>query len=447
MVVLATALVAAPAARGATSLSLAEALSRALADGTSARIARLETERAGAGLGEARADYLPQVGLTSEAGWSNRLDEKLVALDENGQVKKYGLATIGANRGWLNLTVSQTLLDLRQWRKIERERLAVEVAEVAETRERDEVAYGVLQDYARVVQLERKADVTRQSMADADWLADRADDLHGAGRALEMDRALVRLHRSGTSLQARSWDDEARAAQADLRLAIDGDPPLRIVVDPESLPGVDPKRAASGAVDAVPSSPELRILDLRRRMKDAEVAAAMAGRLPTLKFVSGYSHYGPKRFDTYSDELFVGVNIDVPIFDGFRTGHKVRGAEREAEIARLRYRQTLREKRATVRELIRRLETGRQRLQMARDLAATAGEQVQLADLNLQAERGDLRGAVAARERHGRLALEAIDAEFAQLETWARLQRELGRLALEILGPGASGPAPATPVP
>jgi len=447
MVTLGTALVTAGAARGATSLSLGEALTRALADGTSARIARLETERAGAGLGEARADYLPQVGLTSEAGWSNRINEKLVALDQNGQAKKYGLATLGAKQGWLNVTVSQTLLDLRQWRKIERERLAVEVAEVAEARERDDVAYGVMHDYARVVQLERKAAATRQGMADSAWLTERANNLHGAGRALEMDRELVRLHRSGTSLQARGWDDQARAAQSDLRLAIDGDEPLHITVDPKSLPDVDPKRAASGAVDAVSSSPELRILDLRRRMKDAEVAAALAGRLPTLKFVSGYSHYGPKRFDAYSDELFVGVNIDVPIFDGFRNGNKARGAEREAEIARLRYRQTLREKRATVRQLIRRLGTGEQRLQVARDLATAAGEQVRLADLNLKAERGDLRGAVDARERRGRLALEAIDAEFAQLDTWARLQRELGRLAFRILGPGAAGPAPSTSAP
>jgi hypothetical protein len=51
---------------------------------------------------------------------------------------------------------------------------------------------------------------------------------------------------------------------------------------------------------------------------------------------------------------------------------------------------------------------------------------------------------VAARERRTRLALEAIDAEYEQVELWASLQRELGRLTFSVLGPIASAPV-ATP--
>jgi len=425
-------------------LSLGAALTKALEQGDQARIARLQTDRADAGFDEVRSGYLPQVGLTSEAGWSNRFDDTFLTQSPDGTVNEYSLATISADRAWLQLYVSQTLLDLRQWREIEREQLASEVAQVAETSERDDVAYRVLHRYARLVQLERKATVADDRLQDSEWLAEQAKNLHSAGRALEVDKNLVGLHRTDSELSTRAWAAEIDSARAELWLAVGEDEPLRIPVDPESLPTVDPKSAAYGAVEAVPTAPELRILDLRRRMQEATVAAAKAGRLPTIEFVSGYSHYGPKRFDAYNDEVWVGVDINVPIFDGFRSGSEIRGAEREVQIARLRYQSTLKAKRARVRELIRRLENGESRRDLARQRADAALQKVKLADLNLQAERGDLRGSVDARERHTQLALEAIDAEFAQIESWAQLQRELGRLTFSILGPVASGPRTAT---
>ena len=432
---------AAGGARADEAMSLGEALTMALERGDQARIARLETSRASDGLSQVRAGYLPQMGLTSEAGWSNRYDETFVAPDRSGEFKEYSLATIAPDRAWLQIYLSQTLLDLRQWREIEREQLAAEVAQVAETSERDDVAYHVLNRYARLVQLQRKTAIADARLQDSEWLAEQAEILHSAGRALEVDKNLVGLHRTDAELATRGWAVDIDTARAELWLAIGEDEPLRIPVNPESLPRVDPENAGYGAIEAVPAAPELRILDLRRRMQEATVAAAKAGRLPTVEFVSGYSHYGPKRFDAYKDEVWVGVDINVPIFDGFRSGSEIRGAEREVQIARLRYQSTLKSKRARVRELIRRLETGESRLDLAQQRADSALDHVKLADLNLQAERGDLRSAVDARERHTRLAMEAIDVEFSQLESWARLQREIGRLTFSILGPVAAGPS------
>jgi len=451
--VLACALLVAPGiarADGAEdTLTLDEAISKALVDGTAARIARLEADRADHGAKEARAAVLPQVGVTSEVGWSNRYNNTIVALDQNFQPKEYGLATLSADRAWLQLYVSQILLDLKQFREIEREQLAAEVAGLTEARDRDEIAFEVVRRYARLVALERKATIAADQKRQAEWLDEQATHLLDAGRALPVDSDLVRLHATDAEFAGRSWEQEIASARADLWLAIGEDEPLRVPLDPDSLPSVDASAVRYGAVEAATQSPEMRILDVRRRMELASVAAAKAGRLPTMKFVSGYSHYGPKRYDAYEDELWVGVDIEVPIFDGLRSNHAIQGAQRDAEIARLRYQQALAEKRAHVRELIWRLETGDERLGLARERAEAGAEQVRLANLNLQAERGDLRGAVSAREDHTRLALEAIDAEYEQVELWASLQREIGRLTFQVLGTVATAPgidaASATP--
>jgi outer membrane protein TolC len=433
-----------PSAAQDDSFTLGEAITKALQEGVDARIARLEAERAGHAVGEVRSGYLPQVGLSSEAGWSNRLDDTFIASDKNGNPAEYSLATIAPDRAWLQLHLTQTLFDLRQWREIEREQLSAEAAQVAETRDRDEVAYEVMRRYVRLVELERKAAMAHEQLVEAQWLSDQAGHLSAAGRALDVDHSLVDLHRSDAELAIRSWEYEIDSARAALWIAVGEDEPLRIPLAPDSLPEIDPEHAAYGALEAVQAAPELRILDLHRRIKHATVEAEKAGRFPTLRFVSGYANYGPKRFDAYKDEVWVGIDLEVPIFDGFRSGHAIRGAESEADIARLRYQRMLTRKRARVQELIQQLETGQQRLDLARKRSESAEEQVRLADLNLRAERGDLRGAVAARERRTRLALEAIDAEYEQVELWASLQRELGRLTFSVLGPIASAPV-ATP--
>ena len=88
----------ASAASAADSLRLADALTRALQKGVAAQIARLEAERAGHAAGEVRANYLPQVGLTSEAGWSNRYNETFYGADANGNlVTSSGDAVLGRN--------------------------------------------------------------------------------------------------------------------------------------------------------------------------------------------------------------------------------------------------------------------------------------------------------------------------------------------------------------
>ena len=422
-------------------LTLEEAISKALAEGTAARIASLEAERAEHGAKEARAAVLPQVGVTSDLGWSNRYDDTLVALDQEGQPREYGLATIAADRAWLQLYVSQILLDLKQFRELEREELGAQVATLAEARDREAIAYEVVRRYSRLVALESKAVVAAEQQREAAWLDEQATHLMDAGRALPGDRNLVRLHATDAAFAERDWQQEIASARAELWLAIGEDEPLRVPLDPNSIPRVDADTVSYGVVEEVRQSPEMRILDVRRRMQLASVEAAKAGRLPTMRFVSGYSHYGPKRYDAYEDELWVGVDIEVPIFDGFRASHAIRGAQRDAEIARLRYQQTLAEKRARVRELLRRLHAGSERLDLARERVQASQEQLRLANLNLKAERGDLRGAVDARENHTRVALEAIDAEFAQVDLWANLQRELGRLSLKVLSPVAAAAA------
>ncbi|MDJ0852521.1 MAG: TolC family protein [Myxococcota bacterium] len=433
------------AATHAGLLTLSDAVRRALAAGPEARIARLEAHRASEAASALRGSYLPQVEITSEAGWSNRFDETFTAIGRDGKVNKFGLATIGANRGWFNVYLSQMLFDLKQWRLIEREELAAEAAALQENLQRDDVTMAVTRRYASLLRVQRRSQVSQEQLVDAEWLAELAAARHEAGRALDVENSLASLHRQGAELEAESARYEIAAAETDLWIAVgEGEEPNGpLVVDATTMPSVEGPVSVGQIAELVSAAPELRVLDLRRRMELVAVEAARAGRLPKLSFVTGYTHYGVKRFDNYDDELWVGVDLSIPIFDGFQSKHNIKGAEHGAEIAQIRYESTLQSKRAEVRELVKRLETGRQRLEIARRRAETAREQQRLADLNLRSERGGLAEALAAREQVARYELQVIDLHFDQIQLWANLQHHLGRLTSQIvsLPPSSQGTA------
>jgi len=389
-----------------------------------------------------RGSYLPQLSVTSAAGWSNRRDEKLIALDKSGKFQTYDIASIGSKEGSFNVYIEQLLFDLERWRLIGREEIAVEAAGVAELQEREGVAYDVTRKFTQVVRLQRLEDVAQQQVADARWLDEQARKLYEVGQVLETERGLAALHLDESEIVARMRSAEANDARAALWLAIaageEAETPISVAA--ESLPefGTIPMEGE----EVVSNSPELRILELRRRMEEASVSAAKARRLPTVGFRAGYVYFGTDdREGLYRDEVRVGLAIEVPIFDGFQARHGIAAARKRAEIARLRHRSLLDRKRLRVRELIRQFEMAGLRQGLAERRETVAREEQRLVDLRLQAGRERLREALTAREEAVRDAAAAADARFARIDLWTELQHERGRLTDAILGSSAGSPS------
>ncbi|MDX2166882.1 MAG: TolC family protein [Deltaproteobacteria bacterium] len=436
------ALAAGPAAATSGALRLDEAVARALRDAPEAKIARLEAGQADDQAAAARSIYYPRASVSSQAGWSNRQDDTVNAIDGQGVLKRYPLSSLGSSEPWLSLVLEQMVFDLREWRSAERQQLEAEVAAVSEAQQRETVSYATTMSYLDVVRLEAYTALDRQRVSDAEWLNRQAALLHDAGRALpgERDQAALAVD------EARLAADDDAAALRDARLALArtiGAPPedaAELSVDAGSLPPVDPGALDPQREDSMSAAPTLRTLELRKRMEELGVSAARAGYLPTLALRGGYFHYGTKRFDSFESELAVGVDLKIPVFDGFRTSNTVDGASKAAEAAKLRYDVLREETRARVSALLRELRTAQQQPALAEKRARMAAERQRLADLSLQGQRGTVAQALAARSDAIREGRAAVDARLAPVRVWAALQRETGRLA-DLLAPGARADA------
>lgn len=419
-------------------LTLAQAVAAALADGHSAQIARLEAERSVDAAGEQRSAYLPKAKITSNAGYNSRQNEKLSAINGAGQLREYGLSSLGSDEGWFNVYLDQLLLDLATWHRMERADLEAEAAGIGEEQEREAVAYEVLQRFTNVIRQESHLGLARDRVQASAALDQQAALLLEAGRARPADRAQVALLLAEAELERDERQAAATSARAALALAMGRE--RGAIVDPLDATSLPAPAAGDGDADPqdVDRSPELRVLDLRRRVEEKNVDIARAGYLPTVGVRGGYSHYGVKRFDNYPDALQVGVNVEVPIFEGLRNLYAVDGAAKTAEIARLKHRSRAEAKRARVRELAARLAATSELAELAHRRADVSKERLRLAELNLRADRGTLEEALAALGERTRDGSAAVDAGLDRVLLWAELRRETGTLAQAIAGPPPS---------
>ncbi len=425
-------------------LTLGEAVASALDRGDAAQIAQLEAAQAASAAGEERSAYLPHLYVTSGAGYSNRQNAKLRTLNAQGEEKVYGLRSLGASDGWINVEVEQLLFDLGNWRRIEQQSLAAEAARIGADERREAVAREVVGAYTRVLRVEELHGVAVERARQARWLDEQAGRLLSAGRAVPTEREQASLAAGEAALEADTRAAELADARGALKVAI-GDPVRDVsALDAASLPAPDAPAGDLASDASLAATPALQVLDLRRRVEERGLAVARAGRYPTVGMRAGYSNFGPNRYDNYPDEASVNLAFRVPLFDGNRTSHAVAGASAALEIAERRYRALLEEKRARVRALTDRLGTGRVRSDLADRRADLGRERVRLADLNLQAERGSLSDGIAARDAFARDATAAIEARWERFDTWADLMLETGRLARAIVGPAAA-PASAQP--
>lgn len=422
-------------------LTLAEAVAAALVDGHPSRIASLEAERSLDLAGQERSAYLPHASVTSNAGYNSRWNEKLEAVDSAGVQRTYGLSSLASDEGWFNVYLDQLLVDVATWQRIERAEIEAEAAALAREEEHERVALDVLQRFAEGLRQERLAGLAAERVAVTERLDRQAGLLLAAGRTRPADREQVALLLEEARVDAASRTAAARNARVLLALAMGRDAanaPERL--DAASLPDV---RAESVAGTDVLASPELRVLDLRRKAEEKGIAAARAGHLPTVAVRGGYSHYGVKRYDNYPDAVRVGVNLDIPLFQGLKNEYAVEGAAKSAEIARIRYRQALEARRARARELAQRLVSANEMPALAERRATVSRERLRLADLALQADRGSLDETLGALGDSVRDARAAVDAPIDRVVLWGQLRHETGTLVQALGTARPNDPAPA----
>ncbi|MDQ2870119.1 MAG: TolC family protein [Acidobacteriota bacterium] len=397
-------------ARGETvRLSLRDAVSRALSEGTASRLAAERTARSRVTAEQARSGLLPQI------------DAEVQDANEILNLKTFGFtlpglpATVGPfNVFDAHVRVAARLIDVAAYRRWRAARQGIVVSDLERRTTENEVAAAVATLYVGVQRAEASIEASRANVELSSKLFTLADDQRKAGVATRIDstRAAVALSRQRQLLLLA--ETRANAARLALVRAIGLDFASDLVL-------TDPLREESDALPTVEQAilearrqrPELREASERMRQAELALSADRAEKLPSVgaQFQGGYNGNHLRDLDwnrTY------GATLSIPIFTGGRLASRIAENESRLREVQIRERDTERQVEEDIRQALLNF-TG------ARSRAAVADESEKLARQELE----------FAQDRFSNGITSSIEVDNAQTSLTAALDDRIAALADE----------------
>ena len=371
------------AATDTVRLTLDQAVQLGVRQSDEVGLAAAQTDVADAQLANARANVLPQL----------RFNGSYTHVYESARGQAVGSLFNQPNTYTFNTNLSQTLF--QGGRLVSAVRAGSDLRQAAredESEQRATVTMQVQRAYLQVLFAARIADLQQGNVTLASNRVTQIEQLQSAGQAARYDVLRARVERANlepVAIQARS---DYELAQLDLKrlLNVRVDQPLVLVSQIDTSAATTLLTAADDTT-ATPDRATIRSAELNASARHLGVRIARADFWPALSvfFQTGYSAFPPVGYGIprsrgaltaidcppgtaagrlcqnggfFSDRQ-MGLNISVPLFDGFRIKSNVDLAQAQARVADLQ----LQQERETVA-----LDVARARAELRRSRAAYA---------------------------------------------------------------------------
>ncbi len=252
-----------------------------------------------------------------------------------------------------NLNVGWTLFNgFRREADYDAASSAVSAAEADILFQRLAIAFNVTRAYIDVLRTEQVVRARSENLSLSRATFERVKALYDNGRAPITQLTSQETEVANQEVAVVQAENDHDLAKVNLLTLMNVDPTQNATFDPAVLPSeatslqVEEFRTTIGSeqqsIDrAMASRPDVRAAQDREEAAQATVTSATAGYYPTLQATGGYvwRNFEFSNFDNQG-QWFVGLNLQMPVFDQFRTNQQIASAtfqhtQRSLEVARL----------------------------------------------------------------------------------------------------------------
>ena len=408
------------AAKAGRKLTLREAVRLALARGPEVYLAQAEAARAGEALRETRSLNLPQIvtgtGLAYNTG--------------------FPLSIEGSAPSIIQLGASQSVLSKKNKNLVREAEQGNIASQAGPDGARNGLVARTILLYSELHQARLAIPLLEQQRGTALKSRQITEALLQAGKARPVDLTLAKIAAASLEQQLLVMQERVRLAEAGLR-ELTGIPENEAIrtETPEiksELLTLSPDLLYQRALEI---HPEIREAEATLRAKEFHVEVERAERYPQLTLVSQYALFS--RANNYQDyfnrftrnNYILGLSIQVPLFNGFRTEARIAQSRQDVEVARLRLQRLKSDLKLSLERSASDLRIASGAAELAHLEVAAYEEKLKVSETLMEAGRIEPGALDAARAQLLEKLAAATEAEKALLERQVALLQATGSLA------------------
>lgn len=340
------------------------------------------------------------------------------------------------------LNISQPLFDLPAWHKWQSSQRTAEAGKAKLEARRQELIHQVAEAYLRVLGAQSK-------------LALKERELKAVTASLRRAEALYEEEEIATSeyQQARARHDTVRAgvirAEGELEVALEklsqltdrNHRQLAGLRDEAELPQLDPLDLDAWLEHAYAGNPELIAARAELEAQGRKVQAAAGKRYPTVDLIGGYTRFDDaddvnmdnpsmaERTARQLDDYYIGLRVQMPLYQGGSMGARVQGAEYQRDRQRAEVERIRRKVRTEARSAYQGIISGRSEIEAYSVAVRSGARTVEAMQDEVELGTRDITDLLEAQRKHFEAQRNLAEARHQYLLNTLQLRRAAGHLS------------------
>jgi outer membrane protein TolC len=314
-----------------TVLTMNDAINLALEKNSELKIAKMEVEKSEQKLREARSGLFPKLDLSGQ--YQRYIDKPVIFLPPGSPLGR--TLVIGSDNSYLAAAqLSMPLFALPLYEGIGLASDALDIAEQNYISVKNKIVGDVKKSFLAVILTRETKDVMQQSLKNAVDNFENIKRLNSAGTLSDYDVLRAEVQVENLKPVVLQMENNYKLSLEALKVAIglDANQNIDVVGEMEFDESYRIPTEAEVIEELIQNNPTLAILEKQVKLNDRNVSLEQAAYFPSLAGFGNYQYQTQANDFKFSDYNWVktfvlGLQLQIPIFNGFKTQSRVNQAE------------------------------------------------------------------------------------------------------------------------